>query len=59
MHKKAKSELHKYVTCCFKQILEVTSQKTAAAQPLTSNLANHPSKTNQYAEYNGEARNIS
>ena len=32
---------------CFKQILEAVPYKTAAVQPLTSHLTNHPSKTSK------------
>ena len=31
----------------FEQFLEATLHKTAAIQPLTSHLTNHPSKTNK------------
>ena len=44
MHgEKAKWELHKIAICCFEQIQEATSQKTAAVQPPT----NHPNKMNK------------
>ena len=45
--KKARWELHKNATCCFKQILEASPQKAAAEWPLTSHLKNDPSKTNK------------
>ena len=44
---KARWELHKIVTCCFGQILEVKPHETAYAQPLTSHLTSHPGKTNK------------
>ena len=48
MHReKARWELYKNATSYFEQILEVTPHKTIAAQPLTSHLKNHPSKTNK------------
>ena len=31
--------------CCFKQILEIASNKTVAVRPFTSHLANHSIKT--------------
>ena len=43
--KKAKWEICKNATCCFEQILKVTPHKTAAVQPLTSYLINHPFST--------------
>ena len=44
---KARCALHKDATCCFEQILEAASYKTATVQPLTSHLTNHPSKTSK------------
>ena len=45
--KKVRWELHKDAGYCFEQILEAIPNKTAAVQPLTSHLKNHPSKTNK------------
>ena len=39
--------LHKDVACCFEQLHEAASYKTAAVKPLTSDLTNHPSKTSK------------
>ena len=51
MHKeKERWKLHKNVTSYFEQILETTSHKTVAVQPLTSHLKNHPSKMNKTYE---------
>ena len=44
---KARREFHKNTTSCFELILDATHNKTAVVWPLTSNLRNHPSKTNQ------------
>ena len=44
---KARLELHKNAANCLEQILEATSQKTAAIQPLASHLTNHSRKTNK------------
>ena len=41
---KATWELHKNVTCCFKQIL--TEKKNISSRPLTSHLTNYPNKMN-------------
>ena len=43
---KARWELLKNAACCFEQILEAASYKTAAVWPLTFYLTNHPRKTN-------------
>ena len=40
-------ELHKNATCCFEQIPEVTTHKTAAVRSLTSHRKSHPSKMNK------------
>ena len=37
-------EQHKDAVCCFEEILEAAPHKTAAVQPLTSHLVNHPNK---------------
>ena len=37
---RARWVLHKNATCCFEQILEAAPYKTAALQPLISNLTN-------------------
>ena len=42
---KDKWELHKIASYCFEQILKATTHKTAAVQPFTFDLTNHPSKT--------------
>ena len=48
MHgEKDKWGLHKNATCYFEQILEATPNKTAAVQPFTPDLKNHPSKMNK------------
>ena len=44
---KVRWEVHENDTCCFEQILEATTHKTADALPLTSYLTNHQSKTNK------------
>ena len=44
--KKAWWELHKDAVCYFERILEEAPYKTGDKQPLTSQLTNHPSKTN-------------
>ena len=44
-HKEKK--LDRNYTCCFKQILEATSHKTAAVWLLASYLITHPNKTNK------------
>ena len=44
---KARWEVHKNAASYFKQILEATSYKTEAIQPLASQCTNHPSKTNK------------
>ena len=44
---KAGRELLKDAVCGFKQILEVTPDKTTAVQPLTTHLTNYPSKTSK------------
>ena len=44
IERKATWELYRNAACCFEQILEATPHKTAAVRPLTSHLANHPSK---------------
>ena len=46
-NKAARWELLKDSACYFKQILEATPNKTAAVQPLTSHLTNHPSNTSK------------
>ena len=40
-------ELHKDAACCFKQILEIASHKTAVVWSFASHLTNHLSKTNR------------
>ena len=45
--KKAIWVLQINAACYFEQILEATLHKTAAVQPLTTRLENHPSKMNK------------
>ena len=40
-------ELHKNVMCCFEQILEAASHKTAVVWLLNSHLTSHTSKMNK------------
>ena len=47
---KARWKLHKNAMCYSEQILEETTHKTAAVQPLTSHLTNHSNKTNKTCE---------
>ena len=51
---KARWELYKNATCCFKQILEVATHKAAAVRPFISHLINHPSEQDML-ETAGEA----
>ena len=44
---KAGWELHKNAACCFEQILEAITLKTAAIWPPTSHLTNHPNEMNK------------
>ena len=48
---KARWALHKYAECRFDKILKATlpPKKTAAVEPPTSHLANHPSQTSKHA----------
>ena len=45
---KTNSKLHKDTSCCFEQILEAASYKTAAVQPLTSYLTNKDKLSTAY-----------
>ena len=45
--KEALCELHKNAACCFEQILEAAPHIATIAQPLTSHLTNHQSKTSK------------
>ena len=54
---KARWELHKDATYCFKQILDVAPNKTATVRPLTSHLRNNPSKMSKiYWAFLGKER---
>ena len=44
-----KRKLHKNATSYIEQILEATSNKTAAVRPPTTHLENHPNKTSKHA----------
>ena len=47
LRKKARWEILKNAAYCFVQILEATTHKTVAVQPLAAHLISHPSKKNK------------